>query len=205
VILLTIHENILQGNHKYATAWQRDILRGREQQCLRRFSGGIEITATDVGGRSTITTKTMTNGNQFTLANRKQIADMLGSNYGSLREKVKDRFRGKAHTLYNAFLNEYAEKKGALAVVAKLDAAKNKLQELRAELSLLGFELDNSGLALAGGSSNPLDKIIDQRVAEKIGTIYDLDARFDSAQVAVMTAATLEDADKLVRSVSEVQ
>ena len=50
----------------------------------------------------------------------------------------------------------------------------------------------------------PLDKIIDDRIEKQIGTVRAIDDRFDSAQVAMMTVATLEDAEKLLKSVSEV-
>lgn len=157
----------------------------------------------EVGEGQTLTTKTMNNP-QFSLANRKQLAEMLGDKYESLRYRIKERFREKQRELYNGFLNEYAEKKGAKKLIGQIELAERKLAELKAELSGLGFDFDDGNLTLNGGGSNPLDKIIDDRVEKAIGSVRDIDARFDSAQVAMMTVATLEDAEKLLKSVSEV-
>jgi hypothetical protein len=55
-----------------------------------------------------------------------------------------------------------------------------------------------------GRSSNPISNIIDERVKKDIGTVEDIKARFDSVQVAMMTVSTLEDAEKLLKSVSEI-
>ncbi|MGB8006430.1 MAG: hypothetical protein WCF48_04820 [Terriglobales bacterium] len=174
--------------------------RRRNACCLRM---GFGHRTREVGEGQTLTTKTMNNP-QFSLANRKQLAEMLGDKYESLRYRIKERFREKQRELYNGFLNEYAEKKGAKKLIGQIELAERKLAELKAELSGLGFDFDDGNLTLNGGGSNPLDKIIDDRVEKAIGSVRDIDARFDSAQVAMMTVATLEDAEKLLKSVSEV-
>jgi hypothetical protein len=146
----------------------------------------------------------MKNTTQFSLANRKQLADMLGNNYDGLRYRTKQKFRIKAQALKDAFIKEYAEKKGATKAVGQIEAAMSKVDELKAELLALGFDYDDGGLSLRDESSNPLDKIIDGRVTKEIGSEDAIEARFDSAQIAMMTVATLEDADKLLKSVSSI-
>lgn len=144
------------------------------------------------------------NTNQFSLANRKQLADMLGDKYDGLRYRMKQKFRARWQSLRDSFVLEYAEKKGAGKLLSQINGAKAKIEELEAELCALGFDLDTGGLALRDSNSNPLDKLIDDRIEKEIGTEDAIDARFDSAQIAMMTVATLEDADKLLKSVSAI-
>jgi hypothetical protein len=146
----------------------------------------------------------MNNISNLSLANRKQLADLLGNDYGRPRSKARDRYRQRRRSLYSSLVNEYAEKKGALKLVRQIVVAKEKIQELQDELAQLGFGLYDDGVALRGGSSNPLDKIIDERIDKEIGSEDALEARFDSAQIAMMTVASLEDAEKLLKSVSEI-
>ena len=157
-----------------------------------------------VGIRQTLTTKNMSDTSQFSLANRKHLADVLADRYDGLRRKAKDRFREKAEELRGTLLKEHAEKKGANPTLKQIDVAERKINELTAELKQLGFYLDvNDGLRLYG-DANPLDKIIDAEIKKTIGTERDIDARFDSAQVAMMTVATLQDAHALLESVQKI-
>lgn len=141
---------------------------------------------------------------QFSLANRKQLADLLTDKYEGLRYKAKQNFRRKRDELRDALIEEYAEKKGATPAVKQIEAAQRKIHELTSELSQLGFEVCGSGLRLCDEYRNPLENTIRERLKKDIGTEDDIDARFDSAQLAMMTVATLEDAEKLLKSVSEV-
>jgi hypothetical protein len=76
---------------------------------------------------------------------------------------------------------------------------------LSVDINQLGFDYDDDGdLTLQGGSSNPLDKIIDGRIEKELGSPDAIDARFESAQIAMMTVASLEDAEKLLKAVSEI-
>jgi hypothetical protein len=144
------------------------------------------------------------NNSQFSLANRKQLADMLGNQYDGLRYRAKQKFREKQQALFQSVIREFAEKKGALKLTGQIEAAEEKIKAVKAELLQLGFDLDDGDLTLSRGSANPLDKIIDTRVEKEIGTSDAIDARFDSAQIAMMTVASLEDAEKLLKSVSEI-
>jgi hypothetical protein len=171
----------------------------------RRADGHLTIIVAEAGdGRYTKTIKSMTQTSNLSLANRKQLADMLGNLYGGLRQKARDRFRHKEQTLKVALVKEYAEKKGALKAVVQIDAAQSKIQELKRELAVLGFQLDSDGLDLSRGSSDTLRKLINERIERELGTEDALEARFDSAQIAMMTVASLEDAEKLLKSVSEI-
>ena len=133
----------------------------------------------------------MQNNSNFTLANRKHLADMLDPGYHSLRERAKDHLKRKRSSLAQTIIREFAEKKGVLKVKVQIDATRERLNEQERELTQLGFDFDSDGdMSLVGSAGDPLRKI--------------LDARFDSLQVAMMTVPTLEDADKLLKSVSEV-
>ena len=147
----------------------------------------------------------MKDNSQFSLTNRKQLADLLGNQYDGLRYNAKQRFRQKVDGLREALILEYAEKKGAAKLASQIDIAREKIRQLSVDINQLGFDYDSDGdLTLSGGSSNPLDKIIDERIAKDIGTSDAIEARFDSAQLAMMTVASLEDAEKLLKSASEI-
>jgi hypothetical protein len=169
----------------------------------RRADGHLTIIVAEAGERQ-ITLKTM-NTNQFSLANRKQLADLLADKYDSLRSKAKSKLREKRQEFRQSLVKEYAEKKGALKVVAQIVAVNEKLKALEDELLTLGYTLDrDDDLDLAGNAGQSLRKIIDARVDKELGTPDDIDARFDSTQLAMMTVASLEDAEKLLKSVSSI-
>jgi hypothetical protein len=141
---------------------------------------------------------------QLSLANRKELADMLADKYESLRSKAKSKFHDKRNVLRESLIKEYAEKNGAIKLIAQIELGREKIHELEDELSTLGFESDHTGLSLSGGSRNPLYNVIDERIVKDIGVVGDIDARFDSAQLAMMTVASLQDAEKLLKSVTEL-
>lgn len=149
------------------------------------------------------------NTNQFSLANRKQLADVVGnSDYNGLRSRVKRTLSEKRDELRDSLVKEYAQKKGAYKAFALIMAAKKKLEEQEKELSKLGFVFyddDEEDVRIAGGDAGrALRKLIDDQVDKEVGTLGDLEARFDSVQVAMMTVVTLEEADKLLKSVSSI-
>jgi hypothetical protein len=107
--------------------------------------------------------------------------------------------------LYETFIREIAEKKNALSVLKLIDDAQRKWNQLTLELKQLGFELrDDGSLRLCHEDANPTDKIIEAKIEKEIGSRRDVDARFDSAHLAMMTVETLQDAQKLLKSVQEV-
>lgn len=147
----------------------------------------------------------MKTDSNLSLANRKQLADMLGNDYHGLRSRVKDKLREKRQDLADSLEKEFAEKKGALKVITQINATREKLKEQDRDLALLGYELDSDGdLCLTGDAGRIIRKTIDAQLDKELGTLDDVDARFDSTQVAMMTVATLEDAEKLLKSVSSV-
>lgn len=155
-------------------------------------------------GKRQNNTQTM-NTNQFSLANRKQLADMLADKYDSLRSKAKNKLREKHQALYSKLLDESAEKKGALKFVEQIKVARQKISDLEDELLKLGFQENHGDLYTNGDVGNTLRKSIEARVDKELGTSDGIDARFDSIQLAMMTVASLEDADKLLKSVSTIQ
>ena len=144
------------------------------------------------------------NTNPFSLANRKQLADMLADKYDSLRGKAKSKLREKRQALCGTFLNESAEKKGALKFVEQIKVARQRVADLTDELRKLGFEERYGSLSTTGDVGTALCKNIEARVDKELGTSDDIDARFDSTQIAMMTVASLEDAEKLLKSVTSI-
>jgi hypothetical protein len=147
---------------------------------------------------------TSMNNSQFSLANRKHLADMLDDRYNGLRYKAKQKYQERESELERKLVVEYGEKKGAAKVAAQINATREKLHELELDLKSLGFEMENGGRLGLDGYGTPLHKLIDERVQKELGTRADIDARFDSAQIAMMTVASLEDADKLLKSVAAI-
>jgi hypothetical protein len=167
-----------------------------------RWTFGSVIVA-EAGERETLTTTTM-NTNQFSLANRKQLADLLADKYDGLRSKAKHKLREKRQVHYAKVLDELAEKKGALKFVEQITVAREKISDLEAELLKLGFQENRGDLSTHGDAGYALHRSIEARVDKELGTLDAIDARFDSAQIAMMTVASLEDAEKLLKSVSEI-
>lgn len=162
-----------------------------------------DIIVAEAGERQNKSTKEMTNS-QFSLANRKQLADLLADKYDSLRSKAKSKLREKRQRVYQSLVNEYAEKKGALKIVEQIKVARQRIADLEDELHKLGFEERYGSLSTFGTAGSSLDTSINARVDKELGTSDDIDARFDSTQIAMMTVASLEDAEKLLKSVSEI-
>ena len=196
---LTIYETSQQGitiSHRV----RRDILEAARIHSRRFVTRAITVAKT---GERPNNTKTM-NTSQFSLANRKQLADVLSDKYDSLRSKAKSKLREKHQALFNKLLNESAEKKGALKFVEQITVAREKISGLEDELRKLGFQENHGDLYTTGDAGNALRKSIEARVDKELGTSDDIDARFDSVQIAMMTVASLEDADKLLKSVSTI-
>ena len=169
----------------------------------RRAFGLLTIIVAEAGERPD-KHKIMTT-NPFSLANRKQLADMLADKYDGFRSKAKTKLRERRSQLRVALEKEFAEKKGALKVMAQLKVEKEKVREIERELTQLGFQIRyDDELCLTGDAGNAISKTIEARIDKEIGTLDDIDARFDSVQIAMMTVATLEDADKLLKSVSSI-
>lgn len=144
----------------------------------------------------------MKTDSNLSLANRKQLADMLGNQYDGLRYKAMQKFRNQRENLETALIKEYAEKKGAAKLAGQIEIAHTKIKELEAELSALDFVIDDDDFTLSVVSSRPLDKIISDRIEKELGTDDGIEARFTSAQIEMMTVASLEDAEKILNSVS---
>ena len=97
------------------------------------------------------------NTNQFSLANRKQLADVVGnSDYNGLRTRVKRTLVEKRDALRESLIKQYAEKKGAFKALALITAAKEKLKEQEKDLARLGFifyDGDDDDVRIAGGDA----------------------------------------------------
>jgi hypothetical protein len=164
-----------------------------------------ELHAARAGERCCQKTTTMQNVSNLSSTSRKELADLLGHKEGSLRNRATSRFREQRQDFYDALLNEYAEKKGALKLANQIASAQDQINEWKAELSTVGFSLGYDGELELRDSCGPLEHLIQDRIKKEPGTQNDIEARFDSVQLALMTVATLEDAEKLLKSVSTEQ
>jgi len=111
----------------------------------------------------------------------------------------------KRQALEQSIVEEFAEKKGAWKLADQIRAGREKIKEQEEELSLLGFHLDSDDdVVLDYKNGQLLRKTITARLDKDLGTEDDIDARFDSAKLAMLTVASLEDAEKLLKSVSSI-
>ena len=130
---------------------------------------------------------------------------MLGTKYEGLRGKARERYNEKHEKLRDSLIEEYAEKKGAVKLYAQIKATEEKLKEQELELAQLGFYVyDDGDWRLDGKTGNSLKQLIDAQIEKQIGSLSAIDARFDSATLAMMTVASLQDAEKILKSVSEI-
>jgi hypothetical protein len=141
------------------------------------------------------------NNSQLSLANRKQLTDLLKSGYGgTLRQKAKDKYSEKYSHLERAFLDTYAEQKGAKKLLAQILTMESELLSLQQILNTSGFEVRRGILALADNAPDSLKEAIESDIAKSIGTRGDIDDKFDAAQITMMTIGSLEEAQKLLKS-----
>jgi hypothetical protein len=145
----------------------------------------------------------MKDNSQLTLANRKQLADMLADKYESLRYRTKANFRQKVHDLRNRLINEMADKHG----VTKL---KEELADVQSEASQLEMHIMDKGFRISDGEldfsvrGTALHHSVEKQIEKELGTTEAIDARFDSAMIAIMTVPTLADAEKIMQSLQNM-
>jgi hypothetical protein len=143
------------------------------------------------------------NESNLTLANRKQIADLL-KQYGSLHEQAVDKYRSKYRELEQSALHEFAEGKLGAQFVSELAAAIEEVGGFEDSLASIGLERDDTTLSIGWNAPGTLKASINSKIERNIGSRRDIDARFDSARIAMMTVPTLEDAKKIIDSLSEL-
>lgn len=160
--------------------------------------------AVEAGDGAQIHTKTMKDSN-LSLASRKQLADLLNDRYDGIRSRAKQRYRIRRDNLHDSLIKQLAEKKGAYAIYEKIVDAQDEVKKLKASLGGLGFTISHANdISLNDNGTFLHGETIDARIEKEIGTQDDIDARFESTQLALMTVATLEDAEKLLKAVSEI-
>ena len=159
-------------------------------------SASVGMPSAEMGVRPI--TITMNKETQFSLANRKQLADMLKP-YSELRSNARVRWQEKKRIIVDAFVEEAAEKSGADKLVGHITVAEKHLKELREKLEALGFGLGSDGLFIHDDAT-ALDAALDKRVAKEIGQSGEIDRLFDDAQLTMMTVGSLEEARSLLKS-----
>jgi len=174
----------------------------------RRFLMERDVTVAKAGERQTKTTITMNTNTQLTVANRKQLTDFVGNgDYNSLRSRTKNKLNEKRDALRESLVVKFAKEKGAFQALAHIKGARKKLKEQEDALTDLGFlfyDDDDNDVRLVGDAGQSLRNLIDAEVDKELGTVNDLIARFDDVQLAMMTVASLEEVDKLLKSVSSI-
>jgi hypothetical protein len=154
-------------------------------------------------GKSPIKTKTMNTTSTISLAYRKQLADLL-KKYGPLREQADALYQTKYQKAEQSLLKDYFEEKKGKQAMSKITAIQAELDLLKEGLSTIGIELDGDSLSIGWGAPDSLKRRIREQIEQQIGKRSDIEARFESARLAVMTVPTLEDAQKILESVSEL-
>jgi hypothetical protein len=134
---------------------------------------------------------------QFSLANRKQLADML-NRYSEFRSGARCRWQEKRTKIVDAFVKDTAEKSGADKMVSHIETAEKHLRDLRTKLEGLGFGCGSNGLFLHD-DANALDAALEKRITKEIGRSEDIDRLFDETQLTIMTVGTLEEARNLLK------
>ena len=163
-----------------------------------------DIIVTEAGVDLTnLITQNMTTDSNLSLANRKQLADLL-KKYEPLHEKAREKYRARRGELQQSLLHQYLVDVEGSQFVAELAAAEKSIDTIEERLNLLGLELDGGELSLSWGAQQSLKDRINKSLTRAIGDENDIDARFDSARLALMTVPTLEDAKKIIDSVSEL-
>ena len=109
------------------------------------------------------------NTNQFSLANRKQLAEVLGNQYDGPRRRAVQKFRLQREDLQKTLVKEYAEKRGVAKLVSLLEIAQQKCEDLRGDISKANFCVHSDG-TIDVVSHSALDKIIDDRIEKEIGS-----------------------------------
>jgi hypothetical protein len=130
------------------------------------------------------------------------MADMVSNKPMSLRSKIKDLWRTRKDELEATLLQEFAEKRGANAVLQRLLVAKEQMSNCHDELTRLGFTTDyrDQKLELYDMRSNPLVELMWKQVKAHIGTLDDIDIAFNEAQMKMMSAETMEEAKNILES-----
>ena len=146
----------------------------------------------------------MNTQSNLSLANRKQLADIVGDNYNGLRSKAKHQYSERAEMLRNQFVSEYAKKEGAAAMLKEISTLQAQLDAKQTLLRAKGLCVLRGEFRLHDDAPDSVEELINKQVEEKIGTRGDIDKRFDSAQVKLLTIGTLEDARTLIESLVTV-
>jgi len=169
----------------------------------RRFLLRGIITIAEAGvGQTNLTTIITMNTSNLSLANRKQLADMLSDHYGTLRYKAKEQWNVRENELTQTCLLQEAERMGATKVIDSLEKARAQVERFEAELAEYGLESHDTGLETIG-SSNPLDSIVRKHVRIAIGSKDAIDSLFDEAHLAMMTVETLQEAREILKGLPQ--
>lgn len=136
----------------------------------------------------------------LSLANRKQLADMLGSGTNSLRQRAKSAYANRHRIVRQHCIDEYAKEQKVGPLLAEIEEIKAKLDARETVLAAKGLEIDDGKFDTNYRTPDSVKEFIENGVHAKIGTEGDIDKRFDEAQVKLMTIGTLDEARELIES-----
>ncbi len=168
----------------------------------RRFLMERRATVAEAGERIN-NTKSMNTPSTLSLAYRKQLADLL-KKYGTLREKANTVYQSKYSEVEQSLLNDYAEEKLGAQLMSEIAAMQVEVDSLKESLSTIGLELEGKTLTIAWSSPGSLSQRFQEQIERQIGKRSDIEARFENAYLAMMTVPALEDAKKILDSVSDL-
>ena len=178
-------------------------MRGRENQLAPLFDGIKRDATVAEAGKRSINNQTMNTTSTLSLTYRKQLADLL-KKYGPLHDKAEASYQSKYRDVEQSVLSDYVEEKMGSQLVSEIAAAQAELDSFKESLSTIGVEINDGSLEIGWTAPDSLKKRIRDLVERQIGRKSDLEARFESARFAVLTVPTLEDAKKVLDSVSEL-
>lgn len=182
-----------------ATAWRSGKCEAARTN-VRRSRAGKCATAAAAGERQRTINKTMKTETNLSLANRKQLADMLSSKDGSLRKRALQSHSDKQDLLKVQAIEEYARKEGIAEMLAEITDLEARLETQRALVNSKGLRVEDGRFDTYYGTPTSVANIIAAQIDAKIGSRADIERLFDDAQVKLMTIGTLDEARALIES-----
>lgn len=125
---------------------------------------------------------------------------MLGHGPSSLRQRAKNAYSERHQIVRQHFIDEYAKEQKVGPLLAEIDELKAKLDARETILASKGLEIDDGKFDTNYRTPDSVTELIEKNVRGQIGTVGNIDKRFDDAQVALMTIGTLDEARQLIES-----
>jgi hypothetical protein len=152
--------------------------------------------------------------NQITIPHRKELVKMLEhipwSDTPNLRKQVLTRWEESTLEYRTALIAEIAEKRGVSKLAAQVADTKSKISKLKEDLETIettleskGFEISESGhLSFSDDAPDNLVESVKRAIAKEHGSEEEIETKFDDAITKLWLVPTLDEATKLIESLS---